>query len=170
MTRMIIVYNTHGDNERHVQSSATTWGELQSDLEVNGVSYRGMKAVIGETQNTLESNQAVVPEGPFSLFLMHQKVKSGSLINDEYIDEEYGISWTEVEWEMYEEHPEDYTFKTLEDLAMARMKKAEFYLKEAANVISSGKHKGATLNSDNSLKNSLREEARRIQANFGMFD
>lgn len=63
--------------EKQVDANVSTWGELKDVLSNNGISYSGMKAVIGETKVTLESSSAQLPEGDFTLFLMPKKTKSG---------------------------------------------------------------------------------------------
>jgi hypothetical protein len=77
-TRRVTVYNTLGQNERSVNSDALTWGELQSHLLQAGVSFSGMKAVVGDTQVTLESRDAQIPQTEFTLFLLPGKVRSGN--------------------------------------------------------------------------------------------
>lgn len=76
----IITVNVYSPQigEKKVETSAKTWGELQNDLSSAGINISGMKSVIGETQLTLESGKAVLPEEDFTLFLMQKKTKSGS--------------------------------------------------------------------------------------------
>lgn len=76
--KRVTVYSTVGQQKHEVTVSANNWGELQRELSEHGVGTSGMKAVIGESQVTLESNQAEVPSNDFTLFLLPQKVKSGS--------------------------------------------------------------------------------------------
>jgi argininosuccinate lyase len=76
--RQVLVYNTIGQNEVVITTSAATWEQLQRDLHSQGVPFRDMKAVIGETQVTLESRGAQLPTTDFSLFLVPEKVKSGN--------------------------------------------------------------------------------------------
>lgn len=76
--RTITIYNTVGQNKTTFESAALTWEALQKELkDEKGINTNGMKVVIGETQNSLESPQAVLLQGPFSLLMMPQKVKSG---------------------------------------------------------------------------------------------
>lgn len=84
--RNVTVFNTQGQNRQVVATSATTWGDLKADLTRQGVSYNGMKTVIGESQLTLESAEASLPDGDFTLFMLPQKVKSG--YEDEIEEEE----------------------------------------------------------------------------------
>lgn len=75
----VTVFSTKGRKRSEVESSATTWGELKKDLASAGVETSGMKAIIGENQNTLESAKAALPvDFDFTLFLTPVKVKSGA--------------------------------------------------------------------------------------------
>src|SRR6267378_8646398 len=111
MTRKWTIYNTIGNNQTTGETSGNTWGDLQSELNRRGISFSGMKVVVGETQVSLESSAAQLPEGEFTLFFMPQKVKSGFFPpdSDEYlIDWEDGVIWSEVDWEDTDHVPEDY--------------------------------------------------------------
>ena len=77
---LVKVYSTQM-GEREVETSATTWGELQRDLRSQSISYDGMKSVIGESKLTLEADAAVLPTAGFTLFLMPKKTKAGADIN-----------------------------------------------------------------------------------------
>ena len=63
--------------ERELETSASTWGQLQQDLDDNSISYSKMKAVIGESKLTLEADGAALPTEGFTLFLMNKKTKAG---------------------------------------------------------------------------------------------
>jgi hypothetical protein len=63
--------------EKELETNATTWGALQSDLKKKGISFSKMKAVIGETKLTLEADGAMLPVAGFTLFLMNKKTKAG---------------------------------------------------------------------------------------------
>ena len=75
--RNITVYSTSNGTSR-IESAATTWAELRSDMVSLGISSSNMKAIIGETRTTLESSMSVLPAGDFKLFLTPVKTKSGS--------------------------------------------------------------------------------------------
>lgn len=75
------VYSTQM-GEKTVECSGQTWEDLQRDLMTAGVSYSGMKAVVGETKATLEAGVATLPEFDFTLFLMPVKTKSGIKVKD----------------------------------------------------------------------------------------
>ena len=74
--RTITIYSTRNGMSK-VQSNATTWGELQGELDRSGVDYDGMKAVLGATKTTLESRESKLPEGEVKIFLMPVETKSG---------------------------------------------------------------------------------------------
>lgn len=75
--RKITVRSTVGSNKTEIESSATTWGELQTDLTSKNIPYKDMKVVIAETDKTLEKIDDVLSEQEFNLFLMPTKVASG---------------------------------------------------------------------------------------------
>lgn len=78
MSRKVTIYSPAGKNAKQLEVSGGTWKELQRVLSTNNVSYSGMKAVIGENRLTMESDNAVLPDGDFTLFLMPIKTKSGA--------------------------------------------------------------------------------------------
>jgi hypothetical protein len=77
---IVKVYSTQM-GEKSVETSATTWGQLQNDLNREGITYNGMKSVIGESKLTLEADAAILPTTGFTLFLMPKKTKAGADIN-----------------------------------------------------------------------------------------
>jgi hypothetical protein len=78
MSRKVTIYSPAGKNANQLEIEGRTWKELQSVLSRNSVSYSGMKVVIGENRHTLESENAILPDGDFTLFLMPIKTKSGA--------------------------------------------------------------------------------------------
>ncbi len=86
-TKTITVYNTLGQNESIVRTTASTWRQLQQALSEQGISYSSMKAVVGETQVTLESPDAQLPEQDFTLFMFPQKVRSGGWEDDDEVED-----------------------------------------------------------------------------------
>jgi hypothetical protein len=89
----VSVYSGTG-SIKQVEFVGAKWSELQQTLAQNGISYNSdrMIAVIGETELTLQSNDAIIPTTDFTLFLLPQKVKSGSDDEDSY-DESYDESY-----------------------------------------------------------------------------
>lgn len=79
MSRKVTVYSTTGKRAEQLENvTSAEWLELQGVLKEVGIPFSGMKAVVGETRVTLESEKAVLPEGDFTLFLMPVKTKSGA--------------------------------------------------------------------------------------------
>lgn len=73
----VTVFNTIGSNETSFNYTGTNWSDLQIELAANNISYKGMSAIVGESQVTLESAQAMTPTDDFTLFLLPIEVKSG---------------------------------------------------------------------------------------------
>jgi hypothetical protein len=170
MSRKVGIFTTIGENYKEIYSSARTWGELTTDLTANGINWKGMKAVNGEDQHTYDSSEALLPEGDFSMFLMADKVKSGyNDEDDDLIDEYDGINWTDEQWDNDYNNPEDYTFRTRNDLMMARAKKAAYYLNKVMNFIL-GERAVSLPKKDNSLINTMKEQAERLRKNLGTID
>lgn len=74
----VTVFSTKGKKRSTVETTAQTWGELKTVLSAKGIETSGMKSIIGETQLSLESAKAVLPDYDFVLFLSPVKVKSGA--------------------------------------------------------------------------------------------
>lgn len=81
--KSVLVYSTVGSNRKEIQSAAVSWSELKRELAQNGISAEGMKAVVGQTQVTLESPDAQLPNEPFTLFLYPVQVKSGGFFGED---------------------------------------------------------------------------------------
>jgi hypothetical protein len=75
--RIITINTSTGAPAVQISTIAQTWGELQLELNAQNISYSGMKAIIGETKVTLDSNNSILPEGTMNLFLLPRKTKSG---------------------------------------------------------------------------------------------
>ena len=84
----VTVFNTVGSNETSFDYTGSNWSDLQVELSANNVSYKGMSAIIGESQVTLESAQAMTPTDDFTLFLLPIEVKSG-VDTDANFEEDY---------------------------------------------------------------------------------
>jgi hypothetical protein len=159
--RRITTYSTLGGNEKTFMTGARTLGELLPELSSNGVSHSGMKLVVGETQVTLESSEAVLPEDNFTLFLTAQKVKSGYdevEYDDEYKDE---VDADDIDWDDDYISIGEFNFTSDKELALARIKLAEVQLRKAAEYF------GAS--SDVGGKSDLAAKAREIQKNIDLF-
>lgn len=75
--RKVKVYST-AFGLKAVNSTATTWSELQNDLFNNDIRFSDMNAVENVGNTTLVLDEAKLPEGEFVLMLTPQKTKSGS--------------------------------------------------------------------------------------------
>ena len=87
MSRTVTVFSTSGDSRgQEVVTAAANWGALQSALGAAqpSINYQGMKAIEGQTRVTFESNDAILPEGDFRLFLMPIRTKRGGDPKDTY--------------------------------------------------------------------------------------
>jgi len=75
MREVVLKLTTQKDLVKH-QSDARTFGELKKEL-VN-IKWSGMRVVERSNKTTLQMDDAVLPQGDFILFLVPEKVKSGS--------------------------------------------------------------------------------------------
>lgn len=73
--RNVIVLFTQASTREKFATSARTWGELQRMLK-GDVSNK--RCVVRETKNTLESSEAVLPEGDFVIFAYPKESKAGA--------------------------------------------------------------------------------------------
>lgn len=79
--REITIYSQATNTHKTVQSDATVWGDLIKTIEeaiMNPITT--VKAIVKENKVTLDDKSAVLPEGPFTLFLLPVKVKSGKVV------------------------------------------------------------------------------------------
>lgn len=76
--RTIRVISSQSDRAKSVESDATTWGQLQSDLSSHISDIGNMKAIVRETRVSLESPEAQLPESNFTVILSMKKIASGS--------------------------------------------------------------------------------------------
>lgn len=81
--KKVTVYSSNLGNGKTIETSATTFGALQTDLNSDGIYTDNMRAVIGETKVTLEHPDAALPEGDFKIFLLPIKTKSGNVTRKE---------------------------------------------------------------------------------------
>ena len=75
MEREIKVFSTL--TRKRLNSSATTWAELQAELKNESIKFDNMKAAVGKSKISLEYPGAQLPSEPFTLYLMPTKTKSG---------------------------------------------------------------------------------------------
>lgn len=77
MMRKVTVLSTNGEGRKEVTTDVTTWGALKPLIQEQGLTVNNMKATVRSTKNTLESNDSVLPNEDFVIFLTPMKVKSG---------------------------------------------------------------------------------------------
>lgn len=76
MARKISIFSTKTNVLTNVESDASTWGALKS--QISSMFVEEMVATVVETKNQLVSNDAILPEGDFKLVLTPAKTKSGA--------------------------------------------------------------------------------------------
>lgn len=74
MRKIEVINTADASLSKSFESDATTYGQIKNEL---GVAPGSMKVVVRETKVTLEADDAVLPEGDFTLYLFPGKVKSG---------------------------------------------------------------------------------------------
>lgn len=77
MSRTVKVKDTDRSGLLTFEVNATTFGELKTELS-SSISFDNKRAIVRETRVTLDSSQAVLPEGSFTLYLMPEKSKAGA--------------------------------------------------------------------------------------------
>lgn len=75
MEREIKIFSTL--TRKRLNSSATTWSELQAELKNESIKFENMKAAVGKSKISLEYPGAQLPSESFTLYLMPTKTKSG---------------------------------------------------------------------------------------------
>lgn len=86
--RRVTVFSTVGKSAEFIDTDAVIWKDLKSLIQGRQINLSNMKSVIGETQNTLESDEGVLPDGDFTVFLMPIKTKSGAELSRKELFEE----------------------------------------------------------------------------------
>jgi len=79
-SRKITVFDTMTSQKSEYRSSAETFGQFKSEVDVD---WTDKKVTVRETRVTLESDDAQLPESDIVLFLFKQKSKFGSGDKDE---------------------------------------------------------------------------------------
>jgi hypothetical protein len=83
----VTVFNTQSNTPSSFTTEATTYGEIKHLIP----GADSMKVVVRETKVTLENDEAVLPEGDFTLFLFPEKVKSGAIDSSDYDADDEGL-------------------------------------------------------------------------------
>jgi len=76
--RNIRVISSQTNTAKTVTSSASNWGDLKNELSAHFNGIGDMKAIVRDTRVTLESNDATLPTGDFTIILSMKKIASGS--------------------------------------------------------------------------------------------
>lgn len=77
MSKQVTIHNTRGNVTQTLNTNAADWATLKTELQRNNIDTKGYSATIGESQLTLQSDYAEIPQTDFTLFLMAEKVVSG---------------------------------------------------------------------------------------------
>lgn len=87
--RTVNIISTKG-GIKQVETNASVWSQLVEELLAKGLDVSGLKAIVGETKHTLESGEAQLPSGNFSLWLSPINIKAGASEDNQY-DFEYEL-------------------------------------------------------------------------------
>ena len=82
-TRKVRVVSTRLNKPVEFESSAKNRGELNKDLSKAGVDYSGMTVMVKQTRCELNLEEAVLPEGDFTILVLAKKMKSGATAKKE---------------------------------------------------------------------------------------
>lgn len=80
MSRTVRIKDTDRSGLLTFQVNATTFGQLKDEITSldSSLSFSNKRAIVRETRVTLDSSEAVLPEGSFTLYLMPEKSKAGA--------------------------------------------------------------------------------------------
>lgn len=76
--REIVAYATKGGKIAKINSDVKTWGELKPLLKMEGYDLNSLLAAESINRADLVNDLAVLPEGPFRVFLRPKQTKSGA--------------------------------------------------------------------------------------------
>jgi hypothetical protein len=76
--REITIYATRGGNMKKITTDVKTWGELQPLVRREGFDLGSLLAAENINKTDLVNDLAVLPTGPFRLFLRPKQTKSGA--------------------------------------------------------------------------------------------
>ena len=76
--REIVAYATKGGKIAKINTDAKTWGELKPLLKIEGYDLNSLLAAESINRADLVNDLAVLPEGPFRVFLRPKQTKSGA--------------------------------------------------------------------------------------------
>ena len=76
--REIVAYATKGGKIAKINTDVKTWGELKPLLKIEGYDLNSLLAAESINRADLVNDLAVLPEGPFRVFLRPKQTKSGA--------------------------------------------------------------------------------------------
>lgn len=76
--RIVTVLNPQTQQPVEIHTDAETWGELKGILMDKNINPSGMKGIVRETRNSLETDAALLPDSDFTLFLSASKMSAGN--------------------------------------------------------------------------------------------
>lgn len=76
--RTITLYATKGGKKAKLETNVTTWKELKSLAKGEGYDVDKLLSTENVTRHDLVNDEALLPEGPFTLFMRPKQVKSGN--------------------------------------------------------------------------------------------
>ncbi len=115
--RQIVILSPKGQKRTVLQSEAVIFNDLLTEMQNQNIDTKSMKFIIGETQHTLESKNATLPTGNFTLFLTPTTSKSGADWNNaSYKECKAKIKELRAAYDEAEAWFGDYTHKTTDQL------------------------------------------------------
>ena len=79
--RNLSIHATRGGAAQTITTSATTLGEITSDLRGLGIDVNNVQVINQATRSVLASSASSLPEGNGTLFIIPKKTKSGHHVN-----------------------------------------------------------------------------------------
>ena len=79
--RTLNIHATRGGAAQTITTSATTLGEITSDLRGLGIDVNNVQVINQATRSVLASSASSLPEGDGTLFIIPKKTKSGQYVN-----------------------------------------------------------------------------------------
>ena len=82
--RDITVVSTTASKKVVISSSARTWGQLKGESAMAALLGSNMEGVVRESKITLKNDDAVLPDGPCTIFLVQSKTKAGAYTEEQF--------------------------------------------------------------------------------------
>jgi hypothetical protein len=80
--RKVTIYSNKTRATQEITTDVSTWGELKVLINAD-MGITGARCMVKENRMTLESNQAVLPDGDFIVYVYPTKVKSGASVKED---------------------------------------------------------------------------------------